>query len=157
MYYNWDHNKSLKHKDTRRSINNDAATLYSKWRSLHEEGPPHVNYITIPINCSRQSWKCSWTSNVCKPNYRGIGIKVNPSCSCRFGGVGTLLTRSCSCPIVWPFAIVLTPVKTWTLCLSLRGPSFGEFVQPLFTNPLMLASRFFKLFLFNRDHWGAAL
>ena len=32
-------------KDTRGSINDDAATLYSEWRSLQEEGPPHVKAI----------------------------------------------------------------------------------------------------------------
>ena len=36
-------------KDTRRSINDDAATLYSEWRSLHEEGPPHVSSIDREI------------------------------------------------------------------------------------------------------------
>ena len=28
--------------DTRGSINDDAATLDTEWRSLQEEGPPHV-------------------------------------------------------------------------------------------------------------------
>ena len=32
-------------KDTWRSINDDAATLYLEWGSLQEEGPPHVNII----------------------------------------------------------------------------------------------------------------
>ena len=32
-------------KDTRRSINDDVATLYLKWRSLQEEGPPHISTI----------------------------------------------------------------------------------------------------------------
>ena len=33
------------HQDTRGSINDDAAALYIEWRSLQEEGPPHVIFF----------------------------------------------------------------------------------------------------------------
>ena len=35
--------ESSPHQDTRGSINDDAAMLYTEWRSFQEEGPPHVN------------------------------------------------------------------------------------------------------------------
>ena len=36
-------------QDTRGSINDGAATLRNEWRSLHEEGPPHVNSDSIEL------------------------------------------------------------------------------------------------------------
>ena len=65
-------------KDTWGGINDDAATLHSEWRSLLEEGPPHVNNNRSTMSETSVLWRWLKAHNKMTPSAEGLRSGIWP-------------------------------------------------------------------------------